>query len=239
VSPGGTAKTKWWSCGKCGGWNCRHSVHPFFEGSTTAYTQAQLAAYEEKKYTYNGKDLTEYEAMQQRYLERNIRKWKREYTALDAAGLDNTEAAVKLKAWREKETDFLRQTGRLRDSSRSQVGTFGRSEAGKATWAYRKNTLTDAGGNVIIKTARTLTTSTPNSITQITTAKGGITRNYYDSAGNWVKQISNNDHGFSDKHPFGNNGEHAHDIVWKDGKIVSRKARNLTEQERKDNGDIL
>jgi hypothetical protein len=41
---------------------------------------------------------------------------------------------VKLRAWREKERDFLQQTGRIRSSSRSQVGTFGRSEAGKATW---------------------------------------------------------------------------------------------------------
>lgn len=57
---------------------------------------------------------------------------------MDAAGLDTTQAAVKLKQWRAKEADFLRQTGRRRDSSRSQIGTFGRSEAGKATWSVRK-----------------------------------------------------------------------------------------------------
>jgi hypothetical protein len=134
-----TVATGYGSGDGLGGWNCRHSIHPFLDGSTPAYTQEQLDAYNEKKYTYNGKTLTEYEAMQQqRYLERNIRRWKREYTALDAAGLDNTEAAVKLKAWREKEKDFLQQTGRQRESSRSQVGTFGRSEAGKATWAAKR-----------------------------------------------------------------------------------------------------
>ena len=122
-----------------GGWNCRHSFHPFFPGFTPAYTEDQLAAYNEKKYTYNGKDLTEYEAMeQQRYFERGIRRWKREYVAMDAGGYDSTEAAVRLKSWREKEADFLRQTGRQRDSSRSQIGTFGRSEAAKATWAAKK-----------------------------------------------------------------------------------------------------
>lgn len=41
---------------------------------------------------------------------------------------------MRLKAWREKEADFLRQTGRRQDSSRSQVGGFGHSQASKATW---------------------------------------------------------------------------------------------------------
>ena len=56
------------------------------------------------------------------------------FFAMEAAGEDTTQAAVKLKQWREREADFLRQTDRRRDSSRSQIGTFGRSEAGKATW---------------------------------------------------------------------------------------------------------
>lgn len=121
-----------------GGWNCRHSYYPFFEGSTPAYTAEQLAEYNAKKYTYNGKDLTEYEAMQQqRYFERQIRKWKREYLTAEAMGEDTTEAAVKLKAWRQREADFLAQTGRRRDSSRSQVGGFGHSQASKATYRNR------------------------------------------------------------------------------------------------------
>lgn len=118
-----------------GGWNCRHSYHPFFPGYESSYSDDILKEYQRKTCTYNGKALTEYEvSQQQRYFERGIRRWKREYTAVDAAGLDTTQAAVKLKQWREKEADFLRQTGRRRDSSRSQIGTFGRSEAGKATW---------------------------------------------------------------------------------------------------------
>ena len=56
------------------------------------------------------------------------------FFAMEAAGEDTTQASVKLKQWREREADFLRQTDRRRDSSRSQIGTFGRSEAGKATW---------------------------------------------------------------------------------------------------------
>ena len=122
-----------------GGWNCRHSYHPFFPGYESAYSDDILKEYQRKTCTYNGKALTEYEAsQQQRYFERGIRRWKREYTAMDAAGLDTTQAAVKLKQWREKEADFLRQTGRRRDSSRSQIGVFGRSEAGKASWAAQE-----------------------------------------------------------------------------------------------------
>lgn len=118
-----------------GGWNCRHSYHPFFPGYESAYSDDILKEYQRKTCTYNGKALTEYEAsQQQRYFERGIRRWKREYTAMDAAGLDTTQASVKLKQWREREADFLKQTGRRRDSSRSQIGTFARSEAGKATW---------------------------------------------------------------------------------------------------------
>ena len=118
-----------------GGWNCRHSYHPYFPGYESAYPDDILKEYQRKTCTYNGKELTDYEASQvQRYYERGIRRWKREYVAMNAAGQDTTEASVKLRQWREKESDFLRQTGRRRDSSRSQIGTFGRSEAGKATW---------------------------------------------------------------------------------------------------------
>lgn len=38
---------------------------------------------------------------------------------------------------------------------------------------------------------------------------------------------------------FGKHGEHAHDIIWENGKIVSREPRNLTDQERKEHADIL
>ena len=167
-----------------GGWNCRHSYHPFFPGYEPAYSDDILKEYQAKTCTYNGKKLTDYEAsQQQRYFERGIRRWKREYTAMDAAGLDTTEAAVRLKQWREKEADFLKQTGRRRDSSRSQMGGFGRSEAGKATWKARKNTLTDAAGHVIMKVSKTTSKATPNLITQVASKKDGISRNYYDKIG--------------------------------------------------------
>ena len=87
-----------------GGWNCRHSYQPFFPGYESAYSDDILKEYQRKTCTHNGKALTDYEASQQQcYFERGIRRWKREYTAMDAAGLDTTQASVKLKQWREKE----------------------------------------------------------------------------------------------------------------------------------------
>ena len=53
-------------------------------------------------------------------------------------------------------------------------------------------------------------------------------------------QICNNDHGHPKQHPFGKKGEHAHDYEYDEsGNLISRKARNLTDEERKDNSDML
>lgn len=124
--------------GLCG-WNCRHSFYPYFEGlSKTAYSHNKLSEYKTAKVTYNGKAMSLYDAtQQQRYIERMIRRWKREYKAMDAAGLDTTEASARLAKWRRTEKDFVRQTGLQRDSFRSQAAGFGRSEAATAAWAAK------------------------------------------------------------------------------------------------------
>lgn len=118
--------------GLCG-WNCRHSFFPYFEGAGHAYTSDQLRSYEDKNISYNGKQYTEYEASQiQRHNERQIRRWKREYTAMEAAGLDTTQAAVKLRSWQERQKDFLNQIGLKIQSARQESVGFGRSQALKA-----------------------------------------------------------------------------------------------------------
>lgn len=105
-----------------GGWNCRHSFHPYIEGSPRAYTDKQLQDLNAPKYDYDGKKLTEYEASQiQRYNERQIRRWEREHMALEAAGLDTSEADGKLLEWRNKQEDFLRQTGLKRQFDRERT----------------------------------------------------------------------------------------------------------------------
>ena len=82
-----------------------------------------LEDYSAKSIEYNGEKLTEYEALQkQRHIERNIRRWKREERAMNAAGLDSTEASAKVREWNIKQKDFLNQTGLKADGTRVAVG---------------------------------------------------------------------------------------------------------------------
>lgn len=100
--------------------------------------------------------------------------------------------------------------------------------------------IKNASGAPIKIVAHTSLHETPNSITQKTSSKGGIERNYYGSDGKQVKQIANNDHGKPKQHPFGEHGEHAHDYIYDDsGALVDRPIRNLTDREREENRDIL
>ena len=87
------------------------------------YSKELLEEYEAKNFEYNGRKLTEYEALQeQRKLERQIRRWKREQNALQAAGLDTSEATAKVREWNGKHKDFLEQTGLKADGTRLVAG---------------------------------------------------------------------------------------------------------------------
>lgn len=106
-----------------GGWNCSHSFRPWFEGMSRTYDKALLKEYQAKDYEYNGVKMTEYEALQeQRRIERGIRRWKREKNAMEAAGLDSSEASAKITEWNRRQKDFLEQTGLKADGMRVAVG---------------------------------------------------------------------------------------------------------------------
>ena len=109
--------------GLCG-WNCRHNFFPFFEGlSDSAYPAEKLREYNDKTVAYGGKDMSLYDAtQQQRHIERQIRRWKRESSALDAAGVENALAAQKVKDWQGVQRDFINQTGLRRDYFRERAG---------------------------------------------------------------------------------------------------------------------
>lgn len=66
-----------------------------------------------------------------------------------------------------------------------------------------------------------------------------INRTFYDSTGRMYKQTHSGSHANPKQHPYGKNGEHAHDYEWKDGQIANRITRELTEEERKESADIL
>lgn len=109
--------------GLCG-WNCRHSFFPVIEGlSDRAYSLDQLRELNNRSVTYNGEKMSLYDATQhQRYIERQIRRWKREADAMDAAGLDNSEAKSKVHQWQAGQRDFIDQTGLTRDYFRERAG---------------------------------------------------------------------------------------------------------------------
>ena len=105
---------------------------------------------------------------------------------------------------------------------------------------YPLERLKNAAGQSIIAVKHTELMGAPNSITQTTNKNGGIDRNYYDESGRQSKQISNNNHGHPKNHKFGEHGEHAHDYHYdENGDLIERPIRELTDEERKENDDIL
>ena len=226
------------------GWNCRHDWAPFIPGiSPRTWTGEELKNIDPLPFEYNGNTYSHYDATQkQRRMETAMRRTKRELIGYDAAGDKDyfTASSIKLRRQKEEYSAFSKAAGLCAKKERAGVLGFGHSISGKVVWAIRRNTFTNAGGEIIIRVNRAGTQGLPNSIAQVTRKNGGIDRYYYDAGGRWVKQVTNNNHGNPKAHPFGKNGEHAHDILWDGGKIVERgTARELLPDERLNNGDIL
>lgn len=102
------------------------------------------------------------------------------------------------------------------------------------------NTITNAVGIPVIEVDRNDITGIPNTITQRKNKQGGIERNYIGADGKQYKQVSNNNHGKPKQHQYGKHGEHAHDYIYdENGELIDRPIRELTDEERKENDDIL
>lgn len=141
-----------------GGWNCRHSFFPYFEGISEAANAPDFSKAE---------NLEEYNnSQQQRAYERSIRKSKRELAAIDSARAATSDPELKAKLDRsfEKKSvtlknreaklqEFCRQTGSYVDTSRVRVDGFGKSVSQKAVWANKKadKTLDNNNESGIIK----------------------------------------------------------------------------------------
>lgn len=124
-----------------GGWNCRHSFFPYFEGLSVAANAPTFSKEE---------NLEEYTNTQkQRAYERSIRKSKRELAALDSARQEaSPELRAKLDSEFERKSvtlknrearleEHLKATGLLPDNSRVRVDGFGKSVSQKAVWANK------------------------------------------------------------------------------------------------------
>ncbi len=65
-------------------------------------------------------------------------------------------------------------------------------------------------------------------------------RTFYDENAVMKIQIHSGPHNRPDKHPYGENGEHAHDYIWgTNGERELRSSRNLSNNEKIENADIL
>lgn len=170
--------------GLCG-WNCRHSFYPFWPGiSVPAYTQEMLDSYNEAKFSYNGKKMTEYEVSQEmRGMERDIRETKREIAGLQAAydaaedpklkadlKADLEKASVRLKQQEAKYRDLCKQTSHKPDTVRTGVTafkdekgnilSFNQSAAQRARWTAKKASSVSA--TTPTEKPKTTSASTPS-----------------------------------------------------------------------------
>jgi len=220
-----------------GEWNCTHFAFSVVLGvSKRRYSDQQLEEWRKSNNEgckIDGMHYTKYEAAQlMRQMETKIRQQKDVANAAKASGDDvlRRKAQKNITQITAKYKEVADKSGLETRFERTFVSGFK---------DVKLPSLTNAAGQGIIEVTKTLLNSDPDLIAQVTLAKGGIDRNYYGDDTFQVKQISNHDHGNPKEHPFGKHGEHAHDYIWQDGKLVDRPMRELTEEERKENADIL
>ena len=103
--------------------NCRHTVFPIILGiSQPSYTKEELYEMNNKKVMLNGKEVSLYDANQQmRYIERNIREYKRQVKILEYNNVDATEERALLREWRERYTRVSNETGIEKDPARVRI----------------------------------------------------------------------------------------------------------------------
>lgn len=98
----------------------------------------------------------------------------------------------------------------------------------------------NANGRIIKIVSKTTLYAEANSITQFVNSKGGIDRNYYDKNGRQYKQITDNARNEKAAESFGEHGEHRHNYVYDEkDNLIARPRYELTDEERKENADIL
>jgi SPP1 gp7 family putative phage head morphogenesis protein len=118
----------------------------------------------------------------------------------------------------------------------------------KTTGQNTAETLKNKAKNGIIKADKVVSghESTPkksdaNTVIDHIGKNGTVNvRSFYGADGVKVKDIHTDDHGFPKQHPFGKHGEHAHDYTWdENGRLKEKTTREVTDEERERNGDIL
>lgn len=126
--------------------NCGHTAGPIILGvNAPQYTEAELKQFaedNEKGITYNGKHYTLYQAGQeQATLENAIRNLRRQILAdEETKSPDLQKHQIRLRVLQSEYTRFCKAAKLPTRNERLQVAGFGRSQASKAVWTYRKDT---------------------------------------------------------------------------------------------------
>lgn len=118
----------------------------------------------------------------------------------------------------------------------------------KKSYTKAAETLEKQGKSGIIEVTKTISghkgtprDAEPNAVIDHVNDDGRVDgRGFYDGDGKKAKDIHTTDHGNPKRHQYGEHGEHGHDYQWNDDGSLKRKTtRELTNVERKENGDIL
>lgn len=126
--------------------NCGHTAGPIILGvNAPQYTEAELKQFaedNEKGITYNGKHYTLYQAGQeQATMENAIRNLRRQILAdEETESPDLQKHQIRLRVLQSEYTRFCKAAKLPTRNERLQVAGFGRSQASKAVWTYRKDT---------------------------------------------------------------------------------------------------
>lgn len=235
---------------------CGHAAFPINLGvNEPQYTPEELEKFRRDNaegVTVDGKHYTGFEATQmQRKLERAQRRQKRRILIARGAGDKDTLAVAqtRLQRLRQEYSRFSKAAGLRTENERTQVAGFGRKQAAAERTAVEKYSKVryHKDGTVVVTDDWTQRNHprmpqryAPNAIVDTVSQNGRQRdRTFFDENGAQIRQVSNGPHGNKRQHPYGKNGEHAHDILWKDGQIIGRPRRELTDNERKECADIL
>lgn len=210
--------------------NCRHTLATYFPGVTTL-----PAVPDEKKAKEN------YEAEQmQRAIERKIRKWKRIAEGAAQGGTVKL-ANDKLFELHKMMKEHLEHHPELRRTpDREKTRGLKEKNQGKV--------IEKEPGSGILKVDKVVSghsgtpkEADPRSVIDHINRNGKVDiRSFYSNNGLKEKEIHTTNHGNSKNHPYGENGEHAHDYDWdSERRLRNRTTRELTQAERKENGEIL
>lgn len=129
--------------------NCGHTASPIILGvNAPQYTEAELKQFaedNERGITYNGKHYTLYQAGQeQTTMENAIRNLRRQILAdEETKSPDLQKHQIRLRVLQSEYTKFCKAANLPTRNERLQVAGFGRSQASKAVWTYRRSKVSD------------------------------------------------------------------------------------------------